>query len=433
MSRAEKSESASADRATKTGKEVFNPYCDLAAPRERIEELCEKYPTIAPAIEAWKKKRMEDPKLLAKYENLEDFVDFNLSQFLQLTSEYTVRGVDGSDKKIFSSNVNFDKKLHGFKDVIEAIKEVPASKESPELQTIVGSWYSYGDTYDQINAREFFIRAAAQGYAPAQHTFGICHQQGLGVIIPHKDEARALYQKAADQGYAPAQFNLGVCHEKGIGGLKDEDKARKFYQSAADQGHAKAQNNLGACYQNGIGGEKDSSFALLHYSRAAAQKNPDAINILKLSDHSKLKIIPPHTPLDKNQIIEIINNLAPEKVRIFNKASHLIGDLVEASKGKLKEADLFEIHECLSGHLTASKVDPMKSKSCKKIQEVIAEKRKSEIDVGLAGEISHSGFDGEVPPADQMSVPTPIVAGAVVSALVGGAAVKRRGGGSGRG
>jgi hypothetical protein len=391
-------------------KEIFNPYCDLAAPRARIEKLCEEHPAIASAINEWRKEKMEDPKLLAKYRNPKDFVDFNLSQFLQLTSEFSVREADGADKKIFSRNINFEYFEHkgewqnSFRGLIEAIeKEAAEAVRSPELQMVVARC-TIGTFDDQRKAGRLYKLAADQGYAPAQVNLGFCFQEGIGGE-PNKVAARRLYKLAADQGYAPAQCSLGFCFTQGIGGEKNEVAARRLYQLAADQGYAPAQVNLGFYFELGIGGEKDSSLALLYYSRGAAQKSPYAINSLEfLGNHFqlnvtppfKLNIIPPHTPLVKDQIIEIINNLAPEKVRIFNKASHIIGDLVEASKSKLETADLFEIHECLSRHLTTSKVDPMESKSCKKILECIAERIKSEIGVGLAGEISYSGSDAKL-------------------------------------
>jgi TPR repeat protein len=477
--------------STGRGKEFFNLYgCDLSAPRARIRNLCAEFPEIGKAINKWRKARMEDPELQAGYKNLEEFVDFSLSQFLHLTSEFTV---SGSDKKIFYRNANFeyDRELRdGFESVIEAIrKEIPEDGSNPALQAVVGWWYLYGDHDDQKKAVEFFkVAAEKQSNNPAtvresfEKSFAIadvqngeaqvaakadverkrqydeaqaeyviiydglatCYQQGIGGCGKDVKRAIRFYQLAADQGYVTAQSNLAYLRLNGIGGEKDAGKAKSLYQLAADQGDAVAQRNLAylclngiggekdavkarSLYQltadqgdavaqrnlaylclNGIGGEKNRSLAILYYSRAIAQGDSKAISSMEPT-LSKPKIDKSSPSLTKDQIIEIINNLAPQKqtegedkihpelergVRIFNKNSHLIGDLVEVSKDGLEAADLFEIYKCLSDRLATAGIDPMKSKSCQKIRECIAEKIKSEIGESLVGEIKFSDFHG---------------------------------------
>jgi TPR repeat protein len=64
----------------------------------------------------------------------------------------------------------------------------------------------------------------------------------LGVMLyrgeaigENKPEAARLYSLAADQGYAPAQYSYAVCLDKGIGVQKDPDLAKTYLDKAAAQ------------------------------------------------------------------------------------------------------------------------------------------------------------------------------------------------------
>ena len=55
------------------------------------------------------------------------------------------------------------------------------------------------------------------------------------VIGENKPEAVRVYRLAADQGYAPAQYSYAVCLDRGIGVPKDPDLARTYLDKAAAQ------------------------------------------------------------------------------------------------------------------------------------------------------------------------------------------------------
>jgi TPR repeat protein len=290
--------------------------------------------------------------------------------------------------------------------------ELSAAQGCAEAQYNLGVCYEkgIGVAIDEGRAVGLYESAARQHYAPAQYEYGNClkksgdywtaftwyekaewqhyapAQNDLGNYWRGRDptEAVRFYELAAMQNYAPAQYNYGFCCQYGIGVETNVNHAIDWYTLAAEQGYAQAKCNLGYCYQHhGIDGKKDSSLALFYYSEAIAQGGATkAKSYVEPSlASSKLKISSSCTALTKDQILKIINNLAPEKVRIFKESSHLIGDLVEVGKGELGAADLFEIHQGLSAHLVGSGVDPMKSKSCQKIRDCIAEKIKSEIGI----------------------------------------------------
>ena len=50
------------------------------------------------------------------------------------------------------------------------------------------------------------------------------------------EKAREWYNKAAKQGYPTAQYNLALMYKNGQGGEQDFVKARQWYTKAAVQG-----------------------------------------------------------------------------------------------------------------------------------------------------------------------------------------------------
>jgi uncharacterized protein len=62
-----------------------------------------------------------------------------------------------------------------------------------------------------------------------------CLQSGEGVA---KNEIEALewFRKAAAKGLAEAEFNLGKCFQNGLGTAVNETEAFKYFKAAAVQG-----------------------------------------------------------------------------------------------------------------------------------------------------------------------------------------------------
>lgn len=60
------------------------------------------------------------------------------------------------------------------------------------------------------------------------------------VIRENKPEAARLYALAADQGYAPAQYSYAVCLDRGVGVSKNPDLAKTYLDKAAAQSYPPA-------------------------------------------------------------------------------------------------------------------------------------------------------------------------------------------------
>jgi len=116
---------------------------------------------------------------------------------------------------------------------------------------------------------------AEQGDALAQYNLGVLYRKGRGV--PQDDvQARQWYAKAAAQGLAKAQFSLGTLYFNGEGVRKDYQQALRWFRLAADQGEALAQTKIAIMYDEGQGVPKDIVQAYKWYSLAATNGDKPA-------------------------------------------------------------------------------------------------------------------------------------------------------------
>jgi len=105
----------------------------------------------------------------------------------------------------------------------------------------------------------------------------LMYQKNHGVPQDYKTAVK-WYILAAEQGVASAQHNLGVMYEGGWGVPKDDKTAVKWYRLAAEQGNANAQYNLGWMYEEGQGVPKDNVYAYMWWDIAASSGDKDAIS-----------------------------------------------------------------------------------------------------------------------------------------------------------
>ena len=107
-------------------------------------------------------------------------------------------------------------------------------------------------------------------------------------------EAMNFYRKAAAKGNVDAQINLGDGYRAGAGVPQDEVEAVKWYRKVANQGVAEGQNKLGTCYLSGSGVTQDIVEACAYYSLAARTISSAADYLASveatLTEAQKLKI-----------------------------------------------------------------------------------------------------------------------------------------------
>lgn len=121
---------------------------------------------------------------------------------------------------------------------------------------------------DSAAGFDFYLRAAKQGFAPAQLAVAGHLQYGIGTP-PDAAEAFKWAEKAAKAGYAPAQEMLATMYAEGQGIGRNEGEAFCWHSAAASQGLASAIQSVASCYEEGVGIPQNDELALKHYREAA--------------------------------------------------------------------------------------------------------------------------------------------------------------------
>jgi len=149
-----------------------------------------------------------------------------------------------------------------------------ARRNEPEAQHIVGFFEE--SKKDYARAAEWYLKAAKQGFAPAQVSLASLYLAGKGVA---KDAASAATwaRKAAEQNDPYGQVLIGALHTTGEGGVpKDPVKAAEWFEKAALQGNDYAQFVTGSDYINGRGVPPSLKKAEYWYRKAAEGGNANA-------------------------------------------------------------------------------------------------------------------------------------------------------------
>jgi eukaryotic-like serine/threonine-protein kinase len=150
-----------------------------------------------------------------------------------------------------------------------------ADRGDPAAQNALGNKYAAGADglpRDDMQAVEWYRKAALQGYPGAETNLGDMYLFGRGGLDKNPLEALSWYLKAADQHWPDAQYRLAYMYETGLGTRKDPQQAVQLYRSAADAGYPDAENVLGVLYATGGNGlTQDDKQAVAWYRKAAEQ------------------------------------------------------------------------------------------------------------------------------------------------------------------
>jgi hypothetical protein len=93
-------------------------------------------------------------------------------------------------------------------------------------------------------------------------------------------EAFNWYRKAAEQGYARAQCSFGECYASGKGVEQDPAEAARWFAKAAAGGDPDGQRNLGQALSEGRGVRRDEVEAYKWLSLAAEKADKAAAQLL---------------------------------------------------------------------------------------------------------------------------------------------------------
>ena len=97
-----------------------------------------------------------------------------------------------------------------------------------------------------MEAKKWYEKAAAQGYADAAYKLGRLYDDAHDKTKAgqYYETARQQWEKAANAGDADAQYQLGVMCREGLGIPVDAAQARVWFEKAAAQGHEAARAAL---------------------------------------------------------------------------------------------------------------------------------------------------------------------------------------------
>jgi len=138
-------------------------------------------------------------------------------------------------------------------------------------QTILGFVHLYGrGTKRDINrAAQWFAKAAAQNYPPAQHALARLYLGAKEAGKRERAEGVRLMRAAAEASHPLAQVELGLMHERGQFVKRDSKRAVAWFLRAAEQKFAPGQFLLALALAKGRGIKRDEKAALDWGKRAA--------------------------------------------------------------------------------------------------------------------------------------------------------------------
>lgn len=186
-----------------------------------------------------------------------------------------------------------------------------AEKNDAHAQNYLGSLYAsgHGVKANPQQAAHWYLRAAKQGFAPAQFNYGFLKLYGAGDQNQHvaaDPKTAALWLgKAADQNETDAQLLLCRLYHQGLGVTRDYNKALGLCRKAAKNGMAGAQFELGILILRSLDTKRFPE-AYQWFLLAARQNFPGASHNVRLLA-KRLK------PAEKEKVHAAVQDWKPEK------------------------------------------------------------------------------------------------------------------------
>jgi len=132
----------------------------------------------------------------------------------------------------------------------------------PGIDSALQAKADSGDAAAQVAVGEKFAQAAGAAQDTAEAT-------------ENWNKAAEWYFKAAARGYIPAEIHLAEAYSYGRGVVRDKVKAAEWYRKAADQGDPGAQGTLATLYTMGQGVAEDDAEAYFWFDLAATADTPN--------------------------------------------------------------------------------------------------------------------------------------------------------------
>lgn len=135
---------------------------------------------------------------------------------------------------------------------------------------------------DMPQAMEWLLKAAKQGYAPAQAEVAFRYMKGIGT----KSDFAKAYNLAKEASEAGDMFGKAILGAYFLNVSKNEKQGIKLIKESADSGNAGGQYMLFRClYYKTPGIEKDEKLGLRLLKLSADQGFSDAVSKLRIFEH----------------------------------------------------------------------------------------------------------------------------------------------------
>lgn len=151
------------------------------------------------------------------------------------------------------------------------------TQQNPLAQFTLGLFHQHGwgMAIDNVQACQWFEKAAENGVPAATHFLGECYRDGLHQPV---DYVTALhwFQKAAELGHIVSLCSMAELIMQGKGSPENPQKALSLCQQAASAGSVNARLQLGQLYLHGDASIRDPLQAAKWFSHAAEKESPCA-------------------------------------------------------------------------------------------------------------------------------------------------------------
>ncbi|MCY1397168.1 putative beta-lactamase HcpC precursor [compost metagenome] len=158
---------------------------------------------------------------------------------------------------------------------LAALAVAPAGDSEAEYQQGLRFYKGNGVPENNVEAANWFRKAAEKGHPAAQVSLGNLYRDGVGVQKSYSETVN-WYRKSADQGFAKGERSLGYMYDKGLGVTEDNALAADWYRKAALKDDAPAQTFLGILYEEGDGVPQSYDEAESWYMKAVYNGDDNA-------------------------------------------------------------------------------------------------------------------------------------------------------------
>ncbi|MCX6954756.1 MAG: TonB family protein [Verrucomicrobia bacterium] len=153
-------------------------------------------------------------------------------------------------------------------------REATAGSVDAQLELALAYDAGTAGKRDQVEAAQWYERAAAQNVGVAHLRLGMLQEAGTGLQQDYV-AARVHYEKAVAAGVPEANLRLGILYLEGWGAARDPALAVATIEKAAEAGYRPAQSVLSDMYAGGVGVKRDPVKAVAWAERMARQKDPE--------------------------------------------------------------------------------------------------------------------------------------------------------------